>query len=111
MRYTPPAAMQYRPNARKVRNKRVGLSRFWEKKRAAKRNAFLIHSRGRVDTSKRESIDSGVWVCAGVSPLVCCAPEAWTFGITLCEKSGIDRPQGTCALRFTSPERTSVSSK
>jgi hypothetical protein len=60
------------PSGHTIQTKRQGNPQ--QKRRieqAAKRNEFLTHSRGRVDTNKRESIDSSVRVCTGVSPCVC----------------------------------------
>src|SRR5262249_30187928 len=89
MRYTPPATMQYRPNIRQARGKSVVLNRFLEKKRAAKTNTFLIHSRGRVDSSKRERPATSAWVRDGASCSMDGAAKTRLGGSVLGEKGNI----------------------
>src|SRR5262245_18835740 len=89
MRYTPPATMQYRPNARQVRGRSTTLNRFLEKKRAAKTNVFLTHSCGRVDTSKRERMARSARARDGASSSIRRAVEVWTLESVLGEKGDI----------------------
>src|SRR5712691_1617308 len=101
MRYTPPATMQYRPNARQVRGKSATLNRFLEKKRAAKINTFLIHSRGRVASSKRERMARSARARDGASSSRRCVPVAWTCARVLCDKGDI---QHTSSVRRYIPD-------
>src|SRR5262249_23315690 len=75
--------------ARQARGKSAKLNRFLEKKRAAKIDTFLIHSRGRVAASKRERMTRSARAREGASSSMCCVPAAWTFGSALCEKGDI----------------------
>src|SRR5262249_44126268 len=89
MRYTPPATMQYRPNVRQTRGRSAVLNRFLEKKRAAKTNTFLIHSRGRVEASKRERVETSAWVLDGASSSMDGAAKTRLGGSVLGEKGNI----------------------
>src|SRR5215471_15363770 len=101
MRYTPPATMQYRPNIRQTRGKSARLKRFLEKNRAAKTNTFLIHSRGRVETSKRERMGTSTWVRDDASSSMDGAAKTRLGGSVLGEKGNI---LPTSAVRRYSPD-------
>jgi len=57
MTYTPPEASQNRPNIKRAVSTKLGFRRVFEKKRAANRKVFLIHSHARMEITRRRRVD------------------------------------------------------